>query len=135
MGNAQALVVNKTHRRICVITFNQADLLYNGYHSLYILEPAETKEVQALSNPIGLKVAIVYDAIPDGPYLKYQRWTVKNGSSLTITDMAGESIATYGEGTALDAKGQVKEKDEANFSRAVDALTYQSPVERSTLRR
>ena len=30
MGNAHSLVINKTHKKICIITFNQADLLYTS---------------------------------------------------------------------------------------------------------
>lgn len=30
MGPAQSTVINKTHKKICVITFNNADLLYTG---------------------------------------------------------------------------------------------------------
>ena len=29
MGPAQSMVVNKTHKKLCVLTFNHADLLYN----------------------------------------------------------------------------------------------------------
>lgn len=29
MGNAHSMVVNKTHKKVCILTFNQADLLYN----------------------------------------------------------------------------------------------------------
>ena len=28
MGNAHSLVINKTHKKICVITFNLSDMLY-----------------------------------------------------------------------------------------------------------
>ena len=30
MGPAQSMVVNKTHKKLCVLTFNHADLLYNS---------------------------------------------------------------------------------------------------------
>ena len=29
MGNAHSLVINKTHKKICVITFNLSDMLYS----------------------------------------------------------------------------------------------------------
>jgi hypothetical protein len=67
---------------------------------MYIIEPGETKEVQGLSDPIGVKVAIVYDAAPDGQMYYYQRWTCKNSSVLTVTHMDGGNIATFG-GTFL----------------------------------
>lgn len=70
--------------------------MYLAYHKMYILEPGESKPVEALSDPIGLKIAIVYDAAPDGQVLMYQRWAVKNESVLTITSINGADIATYG---------------------------------------
>lgn len=96
MGNSHALVVNKTHRKICIITFNQADLIYQSYHSMYILEPAETKQVEANSDPIGLKIGIIYDAVPGEHKLLYQRWSLKNESTLTITAMEGEIVSCLG---------------------------------------
>ena len=63
---------------------------------MYVLDPAETLQVEANSDPIGLKVGIIYDAIPDGTQLKYQRWCVRNDATLTITDMTGESVTTFG---------------------------------------
>lgn len=70
---------------------------------MYILEPGESKQVEAaLSNPIGLKIAIVYDAAPDGQLLMYKRWQCKNESVLTITSINGEDIATYGGMLHLD---------------------------------
>lgn len=135
MGNAQAMVVNKTHKKICVITFNQTDLLMRSYHSMYILEPAETKQVEANSDPNGLKIAIVYDAQPDGQVLLYQRWGIKNASVITITQINNDEISIIGEGYTSQGKGKVKEKDETAFATAIDALTYQSPIERSNARR
>ena len=96
MGAAQSMVVNKTHKKICVLTFNEADRLYTAYNKMYVLEPGESKQVEALSSPLGLKIGIVYDAAPDGQVLMYQRWAVSNESVLTITSINGADIATYG---------------------------------------
>ncbi len=63
---------------------------------MYVLEPGESKQVEAASDPIGLKIAIVYDAAPEGNQLFYQRWNVKNESVLTITYMNGGDISTFG---------------------------------------
>lgn len=63
---------------------------------MYVIEPGETKEVQAASDPIGLKLAIVYDAAPDEQMMLYQRWQVKNASTLTVTYMNGGDISTFG---------------------------------------
>lgn len=63
---------------------------------MYILEPGESKEVQAASDPIGIKVAIVYDAQPEGQQLFYHRWQCKNKAVLTVTYMNGADISTFG---------------------------------------
>lgn len=124
MGNAHSLVINKTHKKICIITFNQADLLYtskclhtratcitglptshfclvlkpspSAYTNIYVLMPGESKQVEAATDPIGLKIGIVYDAAPEGQILMYQMWKVKNESVLTITYVNGGDISTFG---------------------------------------
>ena len=63
---------------------------------MYILDPAESKQVEASPDHYGLKVAIVYDAAPDGQVLMYQRWGVKNESVLTVTSVNGADISTFG---------------------------------------
>ena len=63
---------------------------------MYVLEPGETKVVEALTNPGGLKVGVVYDAVPDTQVLLYQRWQCKNETQLTITYMNAGDISTFG---------------------------------------
>eukprot|EP01035_Chromulina_nebulosa_P035320 gene35320-47466_t len=135
MGPAQSMVVNKTHKKLCVLTFNHADLLYNSYEKMYVLEPGEQKQVEALSSPIGLKIAIVYDAAPEGQYLLYQRWEVKINSILTITYVNGGDISTFGDDTVSMGKEKVRVTDSEAFARAIEALTYQSPVTRAATTR
>eukprot|EP01039_Chlorochromonas_danica_P005520 gene5520-6079_t len=135
MGPAHSLVVNKTHKKLCIVTFNNADLIYNSYYAMYVIEPGETKEVQAASDPIGLKIAIVYDAAPDEQQLLYQRWQVKNGSTLTVTYMNGGDISTFGDGTSNQGKGKIKERDASAFAVVVEALTYQAPITRATTKK
>jgi len=130
------MIVNKTHKKICILTFNNADLLYHYYCKMYVLEPGETKTVEAaLSDPYGLKIAIVYDAAPEGQYLLYQRWQVKNESVLTITYMNGGDISTFGDDTVSMGKDKIKESDSSAFAVAIEALTYQSPVTRAAIRK
>ena len=86
MGNSNCMVVNKTHKKICLLTFNQADLLYgcddilifiihllfiiiflivtnSAYVNMYVLEPGESLKVEsATADPIGLKLGIIYEA-------------------------------------------------------------------------
>ncbi len=63
---------------------------------MFIIEPGESKEVQAASDPIGLKIAVIYDAVPEGQIYHYQRWQCKNSSVLTVTYIDGGNISTYG---------------------------------------
>jgi hypothetical protein len=58
--------------------------------------PGESIQVEAATDPIGLKIGIVYDAAPEGKILMYQMWKVKNGSVLTITYVNGGDISTFG---------------------------------------
>lgn len=58
--------------------------------------PGESKQVEAASDPVGLKIGIVYDAAPEGQILMYQMWRVKNESVLTITHFNGGDISTFG---------------------------------------
>eukprot|EP01035_Chromulina_nebulosa_P018217 gene18217-23883_t len=135
MGNAHCLVVNKTHKKLCVVTYNHADMLYTGYKNMYIIEPGESKQVEAIPHDYGLRVGIIYDAKSEGQVLMYQRWVCKNESVLTVTFMNGGDISTFGDNTVSQGKGEFREKDTEKFASAVEALTYQSPVTRAALKR
>jgi Tfp pilus assembly major pilin PilA len=41
-------------------------------------------------------VGLFYDAAPDVKILMYQRWEVKNDSVLTVTNISGADISTFG---------------------------------------
>ncbi len=116
-----------------------------------IIEPGESKKVTASSDPIGLKVAVVYDAAPEGQQLLYHRWQCKNESVLTVTYMNGAEISTFGgdllwllfkevfiiifcfliDDTTSQGKGKIREGDESKFAAAIEALTYQPPITRT----
>ena len=44
MGNARSTIKNKSNRKLCVLTFNEADLLYHQYVNFYTVDLGETKE-------------------------------------------------------------------------------------------
>lgn len=67
-----------------------------AYIHKYIIEPGETIRIEAASDPIGLKFAIIYDAAPEGQVLYYHRFQAKNGSTFTITHIDGADISTFG---------------------------------------
>lgn len=63
---------------------------------MYVVEPGESVDVNALTNPNGLKIGIVYDAVPESEVLLYQRFTSKNKATLTITHVSAGDISTFG---------------------------------------
>lgn len=102
---------------------------------MYSLDPGASCVVEALSNPIGLKVGIVFDAVPDadqskGGKLEYQRWAVKKEKVLTITSMENKEIATVGDDATNEGKSSVSCKKVEDFATAVEALTYVKPAAR-----
>jgi hypothetical protein len=58
MGAAHATVVNNTAKKICVITFDQADILYSHYNKMYIIDPGCKMLVEALPDVIGLRIGM-----------------------------------------------------------------------------
>lgn len=103
---------------------------------MYCLDPGASCVVEAMSNPIGLKVAVIYDAEPDadpdkGGKLLYQRWQVKKEKILVINGMEkiGE-ISFSGDDTVNEGKSDVKCSNKDDFAMAVECLTYSKPAAR-----
>ena len=94
MGAAHAGVTNKTKGHICVITFNKSELIFNAYANLYIIDPNTTQNVEAITDPIGLYVAIVYKA-SDG-YLHYKKWLCQNETELIVNSINKYDIEVSG---------------------------------------
>ncbi len=40
-----SMVYNKTHKKLVIVTFNYADMLYTRYNNYYTLEPGEKIQV------------------------------------------------------------------------------------------
>lgn len=98
--------------------------------NFYVVDLGESKEVEALPNVIGLKVAIVYSANTDTHEVVYQMWKCANRSKLQVTYMNGPDIYTTGDNTSLLQTGKVVLPESA-FDRVVAALQYTAPVTRS----
>jgi hypothetical protein len=60
---------------------------------MYVIEPKETIKVEGNMKHAGLKVAIIYDASPDGNVLMYHRWQCRNKSVISIAAMKGQVIS------------------------------------------
>jgi hypothetical protein len=150
LGSSYATVVNYTGICLCVLTFNKADLLFTNYASMCVVDPGQRLRVEALPDPIGLFVAIVYKAA-DG-YLHYKRWLCKTQSEMVVHSMAKYDIDVDGgddgfvahssmspadgdlvvEGVVLKGVGKVRESRTAAYNVAVDSIS--GKMTRSSLR-
>ena len=129
MGNSHCMIVNKTHKKICILTFNQADLVYGSYVKMYVLEPGESEKVEsATADPIGLKIGVAFEAETESRKVFYQMWKCKNGSQLTITYINGGDISTFGDHTQSQEKNFVYVRDSDALNVVVSALSYVSPL-------
>lgn len=135
MGPAHSTIKNKTMKKICVISFDQADILCTKYNTMYIIDPGCELIVQALPDAYGLRVGIIYDASPDGNILMYSLYSCKNDSILIIEQMIGADIVTTGDNTKNLKKGEIKVRNDEAFGTAVAALTYIPPISKANIRR
>jgi hypothetical protein len=127
MGNSTCSIRNNSARKISVLTFNEADLLYQEYADCYIINVGETIDVEAMSNPIGLKVAIVFSANTKTQEVRYKRWKCANDSTFSISYMNGHDIYASGDNVSAEAVGKITIYDEQDFSNIVAALQYIAP--------
>ncbi len=63
---------------------------------MYVLEPGETRQVEASADPIGLRMGIIYEADTEEMKVMFQKYTTKRDSVLTITYINGQDISTFG---------------------------------------
>jgi len=89
-------------------------------------------ELEALANPIGLKVAVIYQADPATREVHYHMWRVSNGTEMQCTYMNGPDVYMTGNNnlSALTDSTLVI-KDDTVFNRVVAALQFTVPVTRS----
>ena len=122
MGPAHSTVVNQSTRKICIITFNNGDLLYKNYHSMFIFEPGQEGVVEANPDAVGLKIGVVYDANNKTKEFLYHRFLVKNESIFTISEVDSEEVSFFGNDIVNIGKGKVKETDSAPFQMGAAAV-------------
>ena len=96
MGNAFCYVTNNTGQPLALLSFNNADVLYSRYHAMYIILPGATKTIEAIPNPEGLKLAVVYK-VDSKRHLYYKRWKVENQSVISIDSINGAEIIISGD--------------------------------------
>ena len=122
MGPAHSTVVNQSTRKICIITFNNGDLLYKNYHSMFIFEPGQEGVVEANPDAVGLKIGVVYDANNKTKEFLYHRFLVKNESIFTISEVDSEEVSFFGNDIVSIGKGKVKETDNVPFQMGAAAV-------------
>lgn len=120
LGPAHCIVVNTTATKLCVVTFNRTDLFFTNYSQMYAIDSGQSTRVEALSDPNGLFVAIIYKAVDN--FLHYKRWHCGNGTTLTVLGVNTNEIQVSGEGIELKGIGKVKEDNPVPFQIAIDAL-------------
>ena len=133
MGNARSIINNKSNRKLCVLTFNEADLLYQYYTNFYSIDLGESKEVHALSNPIGLKYGIIIEVNVETREVTYQMWRASNYSILNVTYMNGSDIYAEAEadGAYTFCVGKIIISDPKVFARITASFQYESVLTRS----
>ena len=122
MGPAQSTVINHSSRRLCIVTFNNGDLLYKNYHSMYVLEPGQEGIVEANPDAVGLKVAIIYDTNNKTKEFLYHRFLCKNNSVFNISEVDSEEVSFFGNDIVNIGKGKVKETDDVPFQMGASAV-------------
>ena len=96
MGNAQANLVNNTPFPICIVTFNYVDVVFVEYNNFYSIAPGASQLVEAITNPFGLKVGVVYDVDAEGRF-HYKLWSISNGGLMSVESIEGGGrVATIG---------------------------------------
>lgn len=142
MGPAQSTVINQSTNRICILTFNNTDLLYKSkllllllllifllslliiiaYHSMYILEPGDETLVEANPDAVGLKIGVCYMAKKETKEFFYLRYMVKTNAIFTISEIEGDEVSYYGDDISPTGKGKIKESDDIPFRMGMEAI-------------
>ena len=126
LGPANCTVINSSENKLCVLTFNKADLFFTNYYHMYAIDTGQSQRVEALSEPNGLFVAIVYKAVDN--YLHYKRWHCANGSEITVQSVTKQEIIVSGENIGLKGIGKIKENNSMQYQMALDILANRSTI-------
>ena len=95
MGAANSVVANQIDKPLSIVTFNNADTVYEYYKNLYQVAPNGQAQVEAAADAWGLKVGIVYEILGDDRLL-YRMWFCSNGSTLTVHSISYDDIQADG---------------------------------------
>lgn len=74
----------------------QRNLTPAAYQNLYIVEPGTSMVVEAMADPVGLKMGVIVGINLETQELIYQRFQCKNEAIFNISEITGEDISFYG---------------------------------------
>jgi hypothetical protein len=94
MGAANSVVANQIDQPLSIVTFNNADVVYQAYNHLYQVAPHGQAQVEAAADAWGLKVGIVYALL--GDQMLYRMWSCPNGSTLNVQSVFHDQISADG---------------------------------------
>ncbi len=95
MGPANSVVVNQTSYPLCLVTFNNTDILYPSYHSFFVVPPGQRLQVDANPDAFGLKIGFIHSTYSDGgkaEFLCYHRLQAKNESVIYVTGLGLDGV-------------------------------------------
>jgi hypothetical protein len=67
-----------------------------AYQNLYVVEPGTSCVVEAMPDPVGLKMGVIVGTSLSPQELIYQRFQCKNEAIFNISEIVGEDISFYG---------------------------------------
>lgn len=111
MGNSCVTVLNKSEKNICVICFNNLDMLYADYYNdeMFVIPPGEFCNVSAIASTYGLQAAIITDVHPTEHYYSFDLWWVKTGATLTVTAVDFTDRVVIAHGVDCESYGRGKQ--------------------------
>jgi hypothetical protein len=94
MGAANCIVRNNLDKPLTIMTFNNADTVFQNYNHMYQTAPKGDSTVEAAADAWGLKVGIVYGEV--GSQLLFRTWYCPNGSTLSVNSIYYDQIDASG---------------------------------------
>ena len=88
----------------------------SAYQNLYIVEPGTSMVVEAMPDPVGLKMGVIVGINMDLQELIYQRFQCKNEAIFNISEITGEDISFYGGQYVINLSGHDKKTPQHDFN-------------------
>lgn len=95
-----------------------------AYQNLYIVEPGTSMVVEAMPDPVGLKMGVIVGINSESQELIYQRFQCKNEAIFNISEISGEDISFYGGTIAIFVTSFSGHGNIIVFSRSIFAIIF-----------